>query len=471
MTPIPETCDLIVRNGCVLTMNRERRIFLRGAVAVRGHTIVAVGEEAEVQRGWRASRVIDAAGGIVHPGFIDAHLHVNAQTCRGYFRGNTSKAGTGGPNYADWKAALRPEDEQAATGLACIEMLRHGITTFVEPGSAFDPDAVATATASVGVRCSLADPYLWDDTSLMAAIAGLASDSLFKRVPPERERCLKLLGGQLFRNRDADGILHGHVALYGEGTASDELYRAAKSLADSEGVILNSHIGFDLDLAAAMEKHWRKPRFVHLAELGVIGPNTTFVHMNLIRDEEIAPVASSGLSIVWCPLNYVSRGTPMRERTRIPDMKRRGVNVGLGSDSARQSSAGDAGFLALTLAAEAGYDTISEDVMEMQTLGGARAAGLDRIIGSLESGKRADIVVRSTGVAELAPCVDPVHQLICVGHGPTADTVLVNGEIVLRRGRSTRVDEGAVFAEARASVVRMAERLNLGLPGVWPRVP
>jgi 5-methylthioadenosine/S-adenosylhomocysteine deaminase len=466
----PRACDIIIRNACVLTMDKERRIFPNGAIAIRGHTIAAVGTEADVMRQWHAVRVIDGGGGVVHPGFVDAHLHINAQTCRGFFRGNASKTSGGGTNYADWKAALRAEDEQAAAALACIEMLRHGITTFVEPGSAFEPDAVAEAASSVGVRCSLADPYLWDDVALMSVIPGLASPSLFKRVPPDRDRCLKELGGQLFRNRDKDGILHGHVALYGEGTASDELYRAAKSLADREGVILNSHIGFDLDLAEAQEKHWRKPRFVHLAELGVIGRNTTFVHMNLIRDEEVDPIVSSGLSIVWCPQNYMTRGTPMRERTRIPEMKRRGSPVALGSDSARQSSGGDAGFLAFNLAAEAGYDSASEDVVEMETLGGARAAGLDALIGSLEPGKRADIVVRSMDVAELAPAVDPVHQLICNGHGPSADTVIINGEIVLRHARSTRVDEAAVFAEARASVARMAERLDLRPPGLWPRV-
>ncbi len=463
-----ETCDLIIRNAYVLTMDARRTVHPSGAIAIRGHSIAAVGPEASIVQAWRSARVLDAQGAIVHPGFIDAHLHVNAQTCRGFFRGDASKSGRQGPSYADWKAALRPEDEQAAAALACIEMLRHGITTFVEPGSAFEPDAVAAATQALGVRCSLADPYIWDDMSLMDTIPGLRSDKLAARVPPERERCMKLLGGQLFRNRDPDGILHGHVALYGEGTASDDLYRTAKALADREGVVLNSHIGFDLDLAAAMEVRWRKARFLHLAELGVLGPNTTFVHMNLIRDEEIEPIRSSGLSIVWCPVAYMTRGISMRARTRIPDMRRLGVTVALGTDSARESSAGDAGFVALHLAAEAGSALVSEEVIEMQTLGGARAAGLSSIIGSLEPGKRADIVLRGHSVAEMAPGIDPAHQLICVGHGPSADTVLVNGRIVLRHGRSTLVDEAAVFAEARATVRWLSERLGLKPPSRWP---
>jgi 5-methylthioadenosine/S-adenosylhomocysteine deaminase len=236
-------------------------------------------------------------------------------------------------------------------------------------------------------------------------------------------------------------------------------------------VILNNHVGFDLDLAAAMERVWRKSRFVHLAEIGVLGPNTTFVHMNLIRDEEIEPIIESGLSIVWCPLAYVSRGTPLRQPTRIPEMKMRGVNVALGTDSARQSSAGDAGFLALQLAGGAGHALVSEDIFEMMTVGGARAAGLQHLIGSLEPGKRADIVIRSTHAAELMPSIDPVHQLVTVGHGPNADTVLVNGRIVLRDGHATLVAETDVFAKAQASVHQIIKRLGLSPPGLWPRVP
>ncbi len=469
MTIPPEHCDLVLKGAQVLTLDARRTIYSTGAVAVRGHTIVAVGPEGEVLPRWRAPRVLDAGGGIVHPGFIDAHLHINAHTCRGFFPGDSSRGGGTGPNYADWKAALRPEDEEAAAALGCLELLRHGYTAFVEPGSAFEPDAVAAAAEATGVRCSLADPYLWDDPSLMDAVPGLKSPSLFARVPPTRERSLKLLGGQLRRNRDTDGIVHGHVALYGEGTASDELLRAAKTLADRENVVLNSHLGFDLDMAAAMEARLGRPRFQHLLALGVLGPNATFVHMNVIRDGDVEPLLASGPSIVWCPLAYLQKGTPLRLPTRIPEMARRGVRVALGTDSARQSTVGDAPFLAVHLAAEVGQPIAAEDAIEMATLGAARAAGLDRLVGSLEPGKRADLVVRQRDAAELGPGIDPAHQLVMLGHGPTADTVLVNGRVVLRGGRSTRVSEAAVLAEARASAGRMAERLGLGSPGRWPR--
>ena len=469
MAAPPRTCDLIIRNACVLTMDDKRTIHPSGALAISGHTITAVGPESVIVGAWRSSRVLDAEGAIVHPGFVDAHLHVNAQTCRGFFRGDASKKGNGGPSYADWKASLDADDEQAAAALACIEMLRHGITAFVEPGSAFEPDAVAAATQAVGVRCSLADPYLWDDTESMKTIPGLLSPALARRVPPERERCLRLIGGQLHRNRDKDGITHGHVALYGEGTASDGLLLAAKALADREDVVLNSHIGFDLDLARAMEERWGKPRFVHLAEIGVLGRNVTFVHMNLIRETEVELILAAGVTSVWCPFAYASRGTVLRQPTRLPEMKRRGASVALGTDSARQSSAGDAGFLAFVMSAEVGQVLAAEEVLEMLTLSGARAAGLSAIIGSIEPGKRADVVVRSARLAELGPGIDPAHQLIAIGHGATADTVLVNGRIVMRGGRPTLVDEGAVIAAARASAERVARRLNIGPPGMWPR--
>src|SRR5215469_3546360 len=104
-----EDCDILIRNAYVVTVDARRSVHPSGAIAIRGHSVVAVGPEAKVLSGWRSARILDAQGGVVHPGFIDAHLHVNAQTCRGFFRGDASKLSSG-PSYADWKAVLTPED-------------------------------------------------------------------------------------------------------------------------------------------------------------------------------------------------------------------------------------------------------------------------------------------------------------------------------------------------------------------------
>src|SRR5262245_35087807 len=110
-----------------------------------------------------------------------------------------------------------------------------------------------------------------------------------------------------------------------------------------------------------------------------------------------------------------------------------------------------------------------EEFIEIQTLGGAKAAGMEKFVGSIEPNKRADIVIRAVDAPELGPGIDPVHQLIAVAHGPTADTVLVNGRIVMRKGRSTLLDEEAVVAGARASAKAVASRLGLRQPGNWTR--
>ena len=108
-----ERCDLIVTNGCVLTMDARRTIFSHGAVAVAGpHHRRGRAGGAIARPRWRAGSVIDAKGAIVHPGYIDAHLHINAQTCRGFFRGDSQQRAADGPNYADWKAALTGDEER-----------------------------------------------------------------------------------------------------------------------------------------------------------------------------------------------------------------------------------------------------------------------------------------------------------------------------------------------------------------------
>ena len=134
-------CDVVVRNAYVVTMDATRRIFSPGAVAILGNSIMEVGPELSIINNWDAKREIDAKGGVVHPGFIDAHVHIVHGTGRGVFPSSTISASTTGAletakqsvYFPDWKAGVTPEDEYAATQLAGLELLRNGFTGFVEP--------------------------------------------------------------------------------------------------------------------------------------------------------------------------------------------------------------------------------------------------------------------------------------------------------------------------------------------------
>ena len=123
--------------------------------------------------------------------------------------------------------------------------------------------------------------------------------------------------------------------------------RIGKAAADDGDTILNFHFGFDLEIADLMEARWRCSRFEYLADHGILGSNVTLVHMNMIKDTDIAPLRASRPSLVWCPLAYIARGIGRRMPTRLPELWKQGLNVALGTDSARNCTVGDAGFLAL----------------------------------------------------------------------------------------------------------------------------
>ena len=141
-------CDILIRNGQVITMDSERRIYRPGAVAISGSRIVEVGADADLQHRYDARKTVDAEGGIVHPGFIDAHNHIVHTSCRGVFDDvrDTDLA----RQFRGLESRVTGEDEAAATVMAGLEMLRGGFTMFIEPGSLFHTDAAAEAVERVG---------------------------------------------------------------------------------------------------------------------------------------------------------------------------------------------------------------------------------------------------------------------------------------------------------------------------------
>jgi 5-methylthioadenosine/S-adenosylhomocysteine deaminase len=462
-------CDLLITNGTVITMDAGRRVLAKGAVAVTGRRISAVGPERSILPKYRARRTIDAGGGVVHPGFIDPHVHVVHGTCRGIF-GDALGEAPRKVNFADWKADVRPREEYAAAVFAGLEMLHNGFTCFVEPGTVFDCDAVAAATEQVGLRGLLAGTYIWDQIEIMKQLGPLDSALLYGRAPPKLERCLDEMGKQLWRNTDPDALVRGFVMIYGTGTASDELERAAHALARSAGAPFHQHESYLPSAYGFDRERLGHSRLIHLHELGVLDGHSTLIHMNVIEDDDVSAILESGANLVWCPFSYLHFGMSDRVRCRLPELMRRGANVALAIDITTDASVGTSAAAAFLAAGNARTPIGPEDILEMQTVRAARVAGLAHDIGSLEPGKRADIVIRSPLAPEVQPAVNPVHQLALLSSASSVDTVIVDGRIVLRNGRSTRVDEAEAYATVKKTVERRMRRLGLSPSVSWPVV-
>lgn len=453
----PRACDVLIRNATVLTMDRERRVIRDGAVAVQGREIASVGHDDELAAEFSARHVIDAKGAVVHPGYIDAHVHVSHATARGALS-DTVGFNDGMLFYAAWWRELQPFDEQASALSVATELLLNGTTCMVEAGTALDPNLVADAAVKVGIRALVADPWLWDVPNLAGA-----ED---RRIKPSLERSLELVGSQLQRNSD-DGLVRGYVALYGIGTSSDTLVEAGKKAARDAGAIFCQHQSYaHADVERDRERFGVDP-ILHYDELGVLDEQTMFVHMNLLTEAEVDAVRQSGMSVVACVSSEMSWGTGGSLVARHDELHHRGVPVALGCDSANSALRWDTSeqaLLALLTARERrkARDAMTAlDALELLTVRAATAIGLGDIIGSLEHGKRADIVVRSNDELIANPVADVYQNLVLTQRSATVHTVLVDGQVVVDAGDPVRIDTSEVVELVRASASAMLERIGL----------
>lgn len=364
-----EACDLLVTHATVLTMDDAGTVIDDGAVAVRGRDIVAVGHTAEVAAAWRGAKVVDAMGGVVHPGFIDGHTHLGLHLMRGLLPEDPKAPAQPGPGpFARWLNALTEEDEAAATELAALEMMLAGFTGVVEAGTALYPDAVAETMTAAGLRVSVADPMLWDHPGIEVMASQIAT------APCDAARARADLGRQLHRNREG-ALARGHVAVYGDGSATVELMQEASHLAAREGVPFHMHQSFSHADAEADAARLGAPPLVAMARLGIIGPQAVFTHMNVLADAEAEAVADSGMAIVWHPGNAAFYGIQPRARLHVPALHRRGTEIALSADVAKAWSFGDLGRFAYIAAREWGDWLPSTAILRMHTRGGRPGDG------------------------------------------------------------------------------------------------
>ena len=452
-----EPIDLLVTGWYVVTMNADRDIIRNGAVAVRGNEIVAVGKTADLETRYAPARQIGGDRFVVTPGLINTHIHITGEPLtRGYVPDDTPFA----ENVFEWLcplyAVFGAEEERVSGQLAAVEMLRSGTTSFLEAGTIRFLDEVIDGLVEVGIRARVGQ-WVWD-------------------LPPEpsvyrqsTDAAIAHLERQLTDHRShADGRISAWSTLVGHTTCSDPLWKAAKALADERGVGMSFHMSpAQLDPDGFIAEFGQRP-MVHLAEIGVLDRNVAMTHCVRIDDTELAVMVASGVNVAHCPTTALKVSYGITQVGKFPEMVQQGMNVSIGTDGNNASNYSDlmrATYLVAGLFKDARTDPQmfpAEKAFEMATLGGARTLLAEDTLGSLEPGKRADLVLHDTDRPEWRPLLNVMNQLVWSADGRGVHTVLVDCQVVVEDYHCTTVDEERLWAEAQ----RMGEAITArsGLP-------
>jgi cytosine/adenosine deaminase-related metal-dependent hydrolase len=467
MTTPPVPVDLLIRHVYVVTMDDAGTLIPDGAVAVTGRRISHVGPDAEVAAAVTAARTIDAQGGPVHPGMVETHLHASYQTFRNVIPDQIREVDAFPTVEKRFYDIVTAEEEELGALLACLEMIRNGTTCFLEAGTFLFPDAGASAATTVGIRALLGDVCINDQPGGFAQgkEKRKAGSEFITRAPQDLDEALAILGTQLKRNTDPDALVRGHIAIMGLGTASETLLHEGKRLANEAGVVLNMHHAYSVADTEADRVRYGKDPVLHLVETGIIDRNTTLGHANHLTDAETEALIETGASIAWAPAASMMWGHGGTHHGRHAELWRRGGNIGLGSDSANWSNDFDLfrqANLAVLTARDAHEDRtflLAEDGLRMATRGGARAAGLEAEVGSVEVGKRADLVLHTLDRPEMRPTADMIRALVFSARSRSIRSVIVDGRVVLDEGRFPHLDEPALLA-----------RIDEGAHALWRRM-
>lgn len=449
--------DLIIDGWQVVTMNDHRDIIRNGAVAVRDGRIVAVDKASTVHAEFTAERTIGGDRFVVTPGMVNSHIHITGEPLtRGYVPDDTPFV----ENVFMWLCPLysvyTAAEERLSAQLAAVEMLKSGTTSFLEAGTIRFLDEVVDGLVEVGIRGRVGR-WVWD-------------------LPPEpsvyqqrTDEAVDHLRSQLDRYpAGPDDRVGAWSILVGHTTCSDPLWLAARELATEHGTGFSFHMSpAMLDPDGFIAEFGQRP-MVHLAELGVLGPDVVMTHCVQVDDREVAIIAETGAHVAHCPTTALKVSYGVTQVGKMPEMDMAGINIGIGTDGNNAANYSDlmrATYLVAGLFKDARQDPQmfpAERAYEMATLGGAAALRLGDHIGSLEVGKHADVVLHDTDRPEWRPLLNVMNQLVWSADGRGVHTVVVGGEVVVADGRMTTIDESALYAEAQ----RMGEAITTrsGLP-------
>ena len=445
----------------LLTVDPQRRIIQDGSVLVDGNQITRVGKASELA-GVSADRVIDARQMVVTPGFVNGHMHISYAHCvRGIF---PDDQGSPLKHVFALQNAMTEQEEYHTTLLGLVELVKNGNVCFLDPGSTKFPDACLQAYEDAGIRVVTGECVIDSDSPLA-----------LPRYPT---------GEALARTKAFvakwDGRLQGRMRAwampFSAETCTADLIRGAKRIADETGTGLTLHHNSGGQARKEYQaKHGTTPT-EYLEKLGALGPNVVLAHVLGIDEGEIDCIARTGTAVAMCPSTAAKGGRGVGEHGRMPELLARNVRVALGCDSPNNSNYLDV-VRAMNMAAVQYKDARqdmrqipAETALEMATLLGARALGASDL-GSIEAGKKADLVLFDTQRPEWQALFNPVNNLVYNADGRSIHTVIIDGRVVVDAYQQRFVDEGRLFSKVQAIGEELQSRTGITFPrSRWPIV-
>jgi 5-methylthioadenosine/S-adenosylhomocysteine deaminase len=436
------TKTLLIKNGYLLSMNATDDRFY-GDIYVEDDRIVKMGVDIERQ----ADQTIDASGMLVMPGFVQSHIHL----CQSLLRGQADDQ-----PLLEWLDTITglefrhtPETLYASARIGLAEMIKSGATSVIDMGTLHHQDSIFQAIVESGMR----------------AQAGKAMMDLTENLPPLlRETTEDSINESVDLMHRWHGKANGRIR-YGFAPRwqlwnTTGLLKEIKREADNNpGVGIHGHAGeIEYEIQGMIDQTGHR-NFVYLESIGVVGPNVQMAHCIWLDDDEYRVMAETGSHAMHCPCCNTKLSSGI---AKVPEMLERGINVALGSDGAPSNNNLDM-FIEMRMASmvhkyRLGAERMpAEDVLAMATRGGAKAIGLEDQIGTLEEGKKADIIILDDGGLYAAPIRsfeedDIVKRLVSSYQSASVQTSIIDGQVVMQNRELLTMKEDDILSDGRKAI-------------------
>ena len=425
--------DLLVLNGTLVTMDKDRRVIADAAVAINKGRLVAVGTRRDIVRLYTAPETLNAAGKVIIPGLINGHTHIPMTLFRGLADDLDLQEWLTKYIFPAEAKNVTEDFVRAGTRLGLAEMIRGGTTTYCD--MYYFEDAIADETAKAGVRGVLGETVIdfpvADNKTNAEAMAYV-------------ERFVQKWQGH--------ELIVPAIAPHAPYTVSEEHLKAVRAFSDRTGAPIVTHISeTKREVDDSIKAHGASP-VEYLSRIGFLSDRVIAAHMVWPNDGEIAILKRAGVGVVHNPQSNMKLASGVAP---VPKMMAEGLKVGLGTDGAASNN--DLNMWEEMDTAAKLHKLISNDpkvmsaqqAFELATIRGAGALHLEKEIGSIEKGKRADLVIVNRDSLNQIPVYNIYSDLVYATKASDVETVIINGKIVMRERRLLTLNEASIKAEAR----------------------